>query len=185
MKRLIFFIGFMTLVTVALIQLVSVEPDEEESGLNGRLPTQLPANVMGLTEVTVTLHQGDRVRWRLWAEEAQLRQDNQTSRLEGVLFSAFPNPSESSPEVVLTGRARTAFVSGQPQKIELRRKVTLTRGAEMEINTERLIYDSAEGTLVSPGPVRINTPGGEQYGDSMRYAINENLLTFTRPRFSR
>ena len=63
MKRLLFFVAFMTLATTALFKLLVTEPASQST--DAEAPTAPEANVINLTGVTVVQRNDERVRWEL------------------------------------------------------------------------------------------------------------------------
>lgn len=172
MKRLLFFIGFMTLGTFALFELLVTAP-------SGPAPeperTPQAANVLNLRGVNVEQRQDADVQWQVRAALATYNEDTQSGMLEQVHFRA------GTPEV--QGESGRAFLDAGSSNLVLLGGVVLTREDGVTIRSERLEYDGRRDEIVAPGPVQVFTPQGEQQGDSLHYWLKEDRMEFTRPRF--
>ena len=180
MKRLLFFIAFMTLGTSALIELLVVEP-------GGRAPAPTPtpqvANVLNMSDVTVHQLVGEQTRWELRAQRATYNENTNTGLLQQVRFLVYEESTDRIALIAFSGQSGEAFLTTQPDTLVLQGSVVVTRGEDLEIRSERIEFDSAGQVLTAPGPVRVRTPQGVQEGASLRYDLNGNHLEFASPRF--
>jgi LPS export ABC transporter protein LptC len=180
MKRLLFFIAFMTLGTSALIELLVIEPV-------GRapvpLPTQQVANVLNMNDVTVHQLMGDRTRWELRARRATYNENTNTGLLEQVRFLVYEAAPGTQAPIAFSGESGAAFLTTQPDNLVLQGAVVLHRGDDLEIRSERIEFDAARQVLTAPGPVRVRTPQGVQEGTALRYDLAGDHLEFASPLF--
>ena len=172
MKRLLFFIGFMTLGTFALFELLVTSPRGPETE-----PERAPqaANVLNLKDVNVQQRQDAGVQWQVLAATATYNEDTQSGMLEHVRFLA------GEPEV--QGESGSAYLNAGSNNLVLMGGVVVTREDGVTIHSERLEYDGRRDEIVSPGPVRVHSVQGVQRGDSLHYWLKEDRMEFTRPRF--
>jgi len=180
MKRLLFFIAFMTLGTAALIELLVTEPHGPTS--EGRAPQQI-TNVLNMDDVAVSQLVGEQVRWELQSRSAIYNENTNTGRLQDVRFRVFDKAPGAGPNPTFTGRSGQAFLSAQPGNLVLAGAVVLTKGDALEIRSDRIEYDSVRDIVISPGRVRVLTPQGTQEGTSLRYFLADDRLEFESPVF--
>jgi LPS export ABC transporter protein LptC len=180
MKRLLFFIAFMTLGTAALIELLVRQP--VGPGRGGRGPAQA-SNVLNMSGVSVDQLVGERTRWELEASGAVYNENTDSGRLQKVQFRIFDTRPGAPPGPAVTGHSAEALLTGDPGNVVLQGAVVLNKGEEMEIRSERIEYDATSQVVSSPGPVTVRTPQGVQEGDSMRYSLADGKLEFAGPRF--
>ncbi len=179
MKRLLFFIVFMSVATGLLLQVAVRTPDEREPA--SEEPTA-PANLLQLEEATLTEFAGDRVRWELRAAAAQYHEASRSGRLQQVRFRVFPQERVDG-GVLLSGRSGRAEFATERQGLVLEGDVRLRKGDELEIRTERLEYDEATAVITAPTAVWVRSAAGIQRGGSLRYSIPDGRLEFTSPVF--
>jgi LPS export ABC transporter protein LptC len=180
MKRLLFFVAFMTLGTAALIELLVREPLGPSFGL--RTAPQV-SNVLNMQHVEVHQLLGDKTRWELQADQATYNENTNSGELQQVRFRVFGTGPEQAGQVTFAGRSGQALLSTVPGDLVLQDAVVLTKGEDMEIRSERLEYDAAKQVVTSPGPVRVRTREGVQEGTSLRYSMSEDRLELTSPVF--
>lgn len=180
MKRLLFFVAFMTLGTLALIQLLVTEPLQTQGPVTQE---SLPENVLNMEGVQVHQLDGARVRWELEAERATYNENTNAGALEQVRFRVFDTPPGGGQQTVFTGRSARARLSPQPGSLVLEGGVVLSQGRELEIRSERIEYDQAKQLITAPGPVTVRTTQGVQEGKSLRYYVAEQRLDFESPTF--
>lgn len=180
MKRLLFFIAFMTLATGALLQLLVTEPSETAPP-----PEDLPqvANVLAMEGVQVHQLLGERVRWELQAERATYNENTHSGDLEQVRFRVYDTPPGGAEQTVFTGRSARARLSERPGGLLLQGDVVLRKDETLEIRSERVEYDQERQLVTAPGPVTVRTPQGVQEGEALRYSIAEQRLEFESPTF--
>jgi LPS export ABC transporter protein LptC len=179
-RRLIFFVAFMTLGTFGLIYLLVEEP----GGPGAPPPRAVQAvNVLNMSGVTVNQLVGPRVRWDLRADFAHFNENSHSGELDTVNFRVYGSAPGTEGEVDFAGSSGRAFVSTDPGSVVLVDKVVLHHGAEMEIHSERIEYDAVQELFTSPGPVRVITPQGIQEGSTMRYHVADERVEFSSPLF--
>jgi LPS export ABC transporter protein LptC len=180
MKRLLFFVAFMTLGTFALLQLLVREP----SGPAPAAPAQAQvSNVLDMNTVAVKQLLGEHVRWELQADHATYNENTDAGVLDQVRFRVYEAAAKNGAPQSFTGRSRQAFLVTSPGSLVLQGDVVLTRDSRMEIRSERVEYDAERQLLTAPGPVHVETPDGVQEGAGLRYFIAEERLEFERPVF--
>ena len=185
MKRLLFFIAFMSLATVGLIQLLVTEAPETGAPVT---PRRQVSNVLDMDGVNVKQIEGKHLRWELRAEQAVYNENTNTGWLQRVSFRIHGPETAGAPgaaETVYVGHSREAFLQSRPDKLVLRGQVVITGAPEMEIRSEQIEYDQATQLVISPGPVTVRTPQGVQEGASLRYDIVGQRLDFANPVFYR
>ncbi|HKI97115.1 MAG TPA: LPS export ABC transporter periplasmic protein LptC [bacterium] len=180
MKRLLFFVAFMTLGTAALIELmvrVPVGPTRVTR------PAPQATNVLNMSGVTVHQLVGEQTRWQLEAGKATYNENTNIGQLEGVRFQVFDTQPGQPAREAFSGHSGEAELSAEPGDVVLQGSVVLSKGSEMEIRSERIEYDATTQTVSSPGPVTVRTPQGVQEGAAMRYSIPDDRIEFTSPLF--
>ena len=180
MKRLAFFIAFMTLGTVGLIQLLVTEPRGPSPESRA---TQEATNVLNMDDVSVRQLHGDQVRWELQARNAVYNENTNTGRLREVNFRIFDKRPSPDARPVFTGRSAQALLAAQPGNLVLQGAVVLSKGDALEIRSERIEYDAAREIVTSPGQVTVRTPQGTQEGASLRYYLADDRIEFASPVF--
>ncbi len=180
MKRLAFFIAFMTLGTVGLIELLVIEPHGPSPESR---PPQEATNVLNMDDVSVRQLHGDQVRWELQARNAIYNENMNTGRLRDVSFRIFDKQAGPEAKPLFTGRSAQASLTGQPGNLVLQGGVVLSKGDALEIRSERIEYDAAREIVTSPGQVSVRTPQGTQEGASLRYYLADDRLEFESPVF--
>lgn len=178
MKRLLFFIAFMSLATAALILLLV---DEPIGPAQRQTAVKEAINVLNLRTVAVQQMEGNRVRWELWAERATFDEDTNSAELERVRFNVYATDGERPIRTLLKGQAGHAYLDGRPGALVLQDDVLLLRGGEMEIRTQRIEYDPEARIIRAPAHVRVKTPTGIHEGDSMQYSLDEEKIVFSGP----
>ncbi len=182
MKRLLFFIAFMTLANWALIELLTTEPAHEEAPPP---PEEEFTNALEMTAVAIQHLEGERLRWQLWADRAVYDEQRRVATLDGVQFRVY-DPAAAPPQrETLFGRARRAVVRDAGGRVVLEHDVHLVRGSALEIRSERIEYDEREQVLLAPRGARVRTPRGVHEGDALRYSLRDDTITFEGPRFYR
>lgn len=179
MKRLLFFLAFMTLGTGALIQLLVTEPQQTGTEEPAVRP---PTEALVMNDVNMRQLEGEHLRWELVAQRAVYDDDASNARMTQVSFRIYPPPAEVGADII-TGRSAAAELDGHQDHVVLSGQVVLQRGSGLEITSERIEYDDRAKLITSPGPVRVRSPQGVQEGDSLSYSIAEDRLELTRPVF--
>jgi LPS export ABC transporter protein LptC len=180
MKRLLFFIAFMTLGTAALIELLVKEP--MGPGRAARAPAQA-TNVLDMGGVEVQQLVGEQTRWSLQAQHANYNEHTNTGRLQQVRFQVFGPQTGPPQQDTLQGHSDEALLSGEPGNVVLQGAVVLTKGPNLEIQSERMEYDAEQQVVTCPGPTVVHTPQGVQEGTSLRYYVADDRLEFGSPVF--
>ena len=180
MKRLAFFVAFMTLGTVGLIQLLTTVP--RGPAPEGRAVREV-TNVLNMDDVSVRQLHGDQVRWELQANNAIYNENTNTGRLREVSFRVFNKQASADAKPLFTGRSQQAILGQQPGNLVLQGDVVLSKGDGLEIRSQRIEYDADQELVTSPGQVRVRTPQGTQEGASLRYFLADDRLEFASPVF--
>lgn len=181
MKRLLFFIAFMSLATAGLIRLVVTEPNEAL-----RMPPPPRRNVetvLNMEGVHVRQLVNERLRWDLRAKRAIYDEGTDLGRLSEVHFQVYDVNAPPSAKPVMEGQSRSAQLDSRDGQVVLEGGVVLSRGSDVEIHSERIEYDDAEQIVASPGRVRVQSAQGVQEGTSMRYDIARQRMDFRSPVF--
>jgi LPS export ABC transporter protein LptC len=177
-KRLLFFLAFMSLGTGILLQLLVSEPGEGPAGTQYEREAR---NLLRMTSVAMREMRGERIHWELWAASAVFNDRTNQATLEQVRFRVFETKEGLPPRIVLYGEAGQAILEPAPGEMVLEGAVRVFQGEEVEIRSERLEYDPGQQLLRSPARAWVRTPSGTQQGESMRYSIPEQQLALTGP----
>lgn len=180
MKRLLFFLAFMTVGTAALIELLVRQPTGPVQV--ARQPPQR-SNVLNMGEVTINQMMGDHTQWELRATHALYDDNTGTADLKHVRFKIFGTTPGTEEEVVYTGRSDEAQLTRDPGDVILIGGVVLNKGDELEITSDRIEYNAKKQLVTSPGPTRVRGPQGVEVGDSLRYSVPDQKLDLTSPLF--
>lgn len=180
MKRLLFFIAFMTLGTAALIELLVTPPKGPVRP--SRHPAQI-SNVLNMNTVVVNEILGEHTRWELHATHALYDENTNTGDLRHVRFKIYKAEPGAENEVAFAGHSDEAQLSRNPDNVVLIGGVVLTQSDGLEIRSDRVEYDAANQVVISPGPTRVRSPQGEEEGASLRYSVPQQKLHLTSPLF--
>ena len=178
MQRLLAFMAFMAFGS-GMFYLLTVEetPQREQP------QEELPANVLAMREVAIRQHNGDILKYELFARSAQFDELTKTAVLAKVEFKVFSKAESGARQVYLQGRAGRALLDNDQGKVVLEDKVRLVDMAGAEIRSQRIEYEQETERMVSPGEVWVKTKGGTHHGSSLVYEIAAHKMTFAAPLF--
>ena len=178
MPRLLIFLAFMAAGT-GMMYLLTVR----EAPRGGPAPTNLPFNVIVMTDVAVQQQEQDDITLQLWAKGAVFNERTERVSFRAVRFNAYRRNDEGRNTLFLRGRARKAKFDKKAGTLVMTGDVRVVDLDGTEIRSERMEYDRGRGQIMAPGPVWVKARESVHQGDSMVYEIEGKKITFTVPLF--
>jgi LPS export ABC transporter protein LptC len=178
MRRLLFFIAFMSIGTFGFYVLLVRDPFRHLAG-PPRVPE--PSNVLRMQTVVVRQEEGTRLAWELWAQEAVSDEVNQTAELFQVRFVVYTSDGQKNTGVLMVGTSGRAYLDGRPGTLVLEEKVRLVQGGDREIRSERIEYHQKQGLILAPGPVWVRLRDVIQEGTAMEYHVAGETMILSAP----
>jgi len=112
-------------------------------------------------EAEIRITEEGRPKCTILAEHLLRYENPDRSELEGVRATFYDRKGRAS--IGLTAERGVVYERGD--RVEVEGKVVLTYGDSLKVETERARWDRKEGRIVAEGPVRIETPEGEEVGE--------------------
>lgn len=181
MKRLVFFIAFMTVGTLAFYVLLVPQPFRRALQREPAEPQAV--NVMTMGGVEVRQLEGDRLAWELRADEALLDESHELARLRGVHFTLYQVADNGGGTTVFSGNSGSAVLDRQRERLVLEDDVRLEQRGGVEIRGPRIVYDHQLGTVRAPESAWVRKGDIVATGRDLVYTVAEQQLTMAQPRF--
>ncbi|MBI4083808.1 MAG: LPS export ABC transporter periplasmic protein LptC [Candidatus Lambdaproteobacteria bacterium] len=191
MLRLLLFIVFLAC-GAGVVYLLSTR----EAGRTTARSTQpLPSQVLTLETVHLRYQDGAALRLEVWAEKGAYDEQTRQMLLDTVRFNLYeiattespadgvgaPTAPGTAPPLALQGTAKQALIDTRVEQLDLKGSVHLLRGPDIEIRTERLMYDRAQQLVKAPQEVWIRSDTTFQKGRGLVYSIPEERMTLDVP----
>ncbi|RKY64555.1 MAG: LPS export ABC transporter periplasmic protein LptC [Candidatus Latescibacterota bacterium] len=138
------------LATICLLA-CSREPQDVPSGEGG------PVQESWEAEIRIT--EEGRPKCTILAEHLLRYENPDRSELEGVRATFYDRKGQAS--IKLTAERGVVY----EDRVEVEGNVVLTYGDSLKVETQRARWDRKGGRITSEGPVRIETPEGEEVGE--------------------
>ncbi|MBI3993086.1 MAG: LPS export ABC transporter periplasmic protein LptC [Candidatus Lambdaproteobacteria bacterium] len=177
MRRLLLFIGFMTLGTL-LIYVFTVQEGPVD---DVELPLDLPRNQMRLGDVVVEEQDGGVVAYRLWAREAAHREQSQLTLLTDVRIVIYPRPDAPPDEPAITGTADKAVLNGREQLLLMDENVVIHRGTDTTLRSERVVYRHKTRQVIAPRRFWLQDKSTTHTGVRMDYDLDSQRVSIASP----
>jgi len=179
MKRLLFFLLFMSIGTLGFYVLLVNEPFRRPP-VEAEAPPQ-PVNVLQLQRVNMRQLDGERLAWELDAASAVLDESSDVAELEDVTFVLYRAPASGAGTVALRGSSGRASVSKRTNRLVLEQDVHLVQQGRIDLRSQRLTYDEGSGVVEASQDVRVESDQLVALADAMDYEVVSERVKLSRP----
>lgn len=140
-----------------------------------------PANVLSLSDTVIRRHEGEALRWIVWAEEARFYENRQETRMRGVRFEIYPREDAEGPREPVQGTSARARLAGAEDTLVLEEDVHIEQGTRTELRAERVVYHHDAERLLVPEEVWLRQEATRYRGRNLRYDIAAGRLRLDEP----
>ncbi|MGK5092693.1 LPS export ABC transporter periplasmic protein LptC [Deltaproteobacteria bacterium TL4] len=116
-------------------------------------------------------------RWKILSTHATFMEETRSFLLEQVEILIYTSEISGEPKVDIHVKAQQGMVDEPSQQVVLSGNVVGTRGSDLQINTEKVIFDYQNEHLSAPDSVILHKENSTFLGVNLNYQLKDKKIS--------
>ena len=142
---------------------------------------QQAIRILTMENVEIEDYDKERKRWKIYGSHARAVEESKNILIREVEILIYtPDSPVQDPVVDIRVTARQGLIEGNNQKVILKGEVITHRGDNLQLNTEKAIYDYKNQVLYLPEKVVVHRDEHTLWGEDLTYTLGTKQLVLKK-----